>query len=188
LALATLALPGSTVPAVAAAPGAFQAVGSMTISRYSPTLTLLADGSVLVTGGVSPRGADGKANPVALASTERFDPKTNQFVAGSPMTVARDHHMAAPLPDGKVLVLGGLDDKDRVLASAEVYDPATGTFTPVGSLSQPRWDGTATPLLDGRVLVVGGSRTRSRATLATAELFDPASGTFQQTGSMAGPR
>lgn len=190
LALASLALLGAALPAVAAAPaavalGAFQAVGSMTVARHSPTLTLLADGSVLVAGSESPRLANGTGAIVAIASTERFDPQTNQFVAGSPMTVARSGHSAAPLPDGRVLVLGGVDDKGRFLASAEVYDPATGTFTPVGSMSQPRSYGTATPLLDGRVLVVGGySAPGFSSTLATAELFDPANGTFQKTGSL----
>jgi hypothetical protein len=194
LALASLALLGAALPAgatepAAPTPGAFQAVGPMTISRFSPTLTLLADGSVLVTGGTSPRAADGMSNLVELASTERFDPKTNLFVAGSPLTVARSGHMAAPLPDGKVLVFGGLDAKNHVLASAEVYDPATGTFTAVGSMSQARWNGTATPLLDGRVLVVGGRATfDSGAVISTAELFDPASGTFQKTGSLAAAR
>src|SRR5437763_14206663 len=83
-ALASLVLLGSALPAVATEPaapppGAFQAVGPMTISRFAASLTLLADGSVLVAGGGSPRGAAWKANVTSLASTERFDPKTNQF-------------------------------------------------------------------------------------------------------------
>ena len=105
------------------------------------------------------------------------------------MVVARSFHTSALLLDGRVLVLGGGDDKNQVLASAEVYDPATRTFTRVGDMSQPRWDTTATTLLDGRVLVVGGYRTPDASSaLLTAELFDPATGKFQPTGSVQNRR
>ena len=59
LALASLALLGSAPPAVAAPPGTFQPVGPMVVGRYGATLTLLADGRVLVAGGESVRQADG---------------------------------------------------------------------------------------------------------------------------------
>ena len=70
-------------------------------------------------------------------------------------------HTATLLPDGRVLVVGGLTIRDPEgyvgLASAEVWDPATETFSPTGSLSVARAWHTATALPDGRVLVVGGA-------------------------------
>ena len=42
---------------------------------------------------------------------------------------ARNWHTATLLPDGKVLVAGGLDSSGN-LASAELYDPASGIWRP----------------------------------------------------------
>ena len=46
---------------------------------------------------------------------------------------AREHHTTTLLPNGKVLVAGGLGSSGT-LASAELYDPANGTWTATGSL------------------------------------------------------
>jgi N-acetylneuraminic acid mutarotase len=58
------------------------------------------------------------------------------------MAVARKGHTATLLPDGKVLVVGGVDSNDdasaKALASAELYDPKTGTWSETGSLIHPR--------------------------------------------------
>lgn len=90
---------------------------------------------------------------------------------------ARSMPASAPLPDGRVLVVGGSN-----FSSAEIYDPVGGTFSPTGSMSTDRYGPAAAPLPNGKVLVVGGSYK------ASAEIFDPASGTFSPTGSMGVPR
>ena len=90
------------------------------------------------------------------------------------------------LPNGKVLVAGGINDQRRS-RSAELYDPATGTWTATGSLATARYGHTATLLPNGKVLVAGG-RDISGAYLASAELYDPASGTWTATGSLATAR
>lgn len=166
----------------AAIAGAWHAAGSMTAARNLPMATLLLDGTVLVTGGEGYQ--DGAYH--FLASAERFDPATNLSAPQGPMTVARYGHAAVRLADGRVLLLGGLDDELHVLDSAELFDPATGRFIPTGPLSAPREGMTATLLRDGRVLVVGGDDGEKG--LATTELYDPAAGTFQATGSLATPR
>jgi N-acetylneuraminic acid mutarotase len=106
------------------------------------------------------------------------------------MAAPRSDHTATLLPDGKVLVAGGvtgdyLSGTERV-ATAEVYDPASGTWSATGSMAKPRVGHTATLLPDGKVLVVGGGDGSS--VLATAEVYDPASGTWSATGSMGTPR
>jgi hypothetical protein len=48
------------------------------------------------------------------------------------------------LPNGKVLVASGYNDKAVYLASAELYDPASGTWTATGRLAHARFNHTAT--------------------------------------------
>jgi len=81
-------------------------------------------------------------------------------------------HTATPLPDGRVLVVGGSGSYlEDLLASAEVWDPATASFSPAGSLAEARMVHTATPLPDGRVLVVGGGD--GFVAFASAEVWEP---------------
>jgi hypothetical protein len=110
---------------------------------------------------------------------------------GLAMAVPRAAHTATPLPDGRVLIVGGCmrDFCDGpAAADSEVFDPRAGRFTPGPPLSTPRVGHTATALPDGRVLVVGGYPGERQAPLATAEVFDPATGRFEPTGPMSARR
>jgi hypothetical protein len=74
------------------------------------------------------------------------------------MGTVRRGAVAAPLPDGRVLVAGSYyDGGDHYLSSAEVFNPATSAFTPVGDMGIARVRAAAAPLPDGRVLVAGGN-------------------------------
>jgi hypothetical protein len=164
--------------------GVWEPVGALSQARDGASATLLADGTVLVAGGEGPSRSD----PFSiLRSAERFDPKTNRFEPTGAMGFPRILHGAVGLPDGRVLILGGLG-AGGALAGVEVYDPATGAFAPHGRLTGARIAATATLLPDGRVLVAGGASAPGGRLLATAELFDSATGTSSPTGSMAGPR
>ena len=112
-------------------------------------------------------------------------PVPSTFAPTGPMSTTRVFHTATLLPDGKVLIVGGLDYSgavSRELASAELYDPASGTFARTGDMTVGRIGHSATLLPDGKVLIAGG--TVGNAPIATAELYDPASGTFSLTGDM----
>ncbi|WP_375770775.1 hypothetical protein NR798_07695 [Archangium gephyra] len=99
----------------------------------------------------------------------------------------RAGHIAALLPDGKVLVAGGHAQKRSFfLSSAEVYDPRSDTWRSTGSMVEARHSARAVLLPDGKVLVVGGEGFA--LVLATAELYDPVSGTWRRTGPMRDPR
>jgi alkylated DNA repair dioxygenase AlkB len=103
------------------------------------------------------------------------------------MHARRSSHTATLLPDGRVLIAGGMLKNGVFLASAEVFDPAARRFAPIGDMPTPRISATATRLADGRVLIAGGS-DRPFHHLASAVLFDPATDRFQATGSLLAPR
>jgi hypothetical protein len=162
----------------------FAATGSMVMARVSHTATLLSNGQVLVAGGIQ---GSGTATTV-LAEAELYDTVKGTFSAtAGVLTTARECHTASLLPDGKVLVAGGLDSTGKAIATAELYDPTNQSFTLTkGNMETARAFQTATLLKDGTVLVAGGSDGTS--SLATAELYDPNTGIFSPTGNMANAR
>ncbi len=145
------------------------------------TATRLADGRVLIVGG--------QYLDASVASAEIYDPVAHTLSSTGSLSVPRSYHVAALLPDGRVLVSGGHQGNfyNSAVASAEIYDPGTGSFSPAGDMASPRQDATATSLSDGRVLVAGGYGTDGQAQ-ASAELFDPTTGTFATTGDMLAGR
>src|SRR5438309_1560932 len=105
------------------------------------------------------------------------------------LITARSHHTATLLPNGKVLVAGGLDSSSNSLASAELYDPASGTWTETGDLAFARSQPTATLLFDGNVIVAGGFMGGYFATpTSSAELYDPVIGAWTPTHTLNSPR
>jgi hypothetical protein len=160
--------------------GRFAQTGNMVSPRARHTATLLANGKVLVTGGVT--GNSGGNSPVK--STELYDPATGTFSAAANMSSFRADHSATLLSDGKVLIIGGTAELSLygATASAEIYDPASGTFAPTGSLNTARSLHTATRLSGGKVLVAGGYGTGGWLS-GPNELYDPLTGLFTVTGS-----
>jgi Ca2+-binding RTX toxin-like protein len=165
------------------ATGTFTPTGSMSVPRSGEAAAPLPDGRVLVVGGCC-----SSTYPYSLSSAEVFDPATNSFSSAGvgSMTIPRSGAAAAPLPDGRVLVVGGGS------SSAEVFDPATNSFSSagIGSLGASLNAPAAAPLPDGRVLVAGGLVAEGRFLFANsgAEVFDPTNGTFSPTGAMSVPR
>src|SRR5262249_8443757 len=88
--------------------------------------------------------------------------------AAASLPAARTGHTATLLPNGKVLITGGIDSNNNTLATAYLYDPAAATWTATGSLSTGRSDHTATLLPNGKVLVAGGE---NNGVTTTAELY-----------------
>jgi hypothetical protein len=133
----------------------FALTGSMSTPRYSHQALLLKDGRVLVVAGTDGQGP--------LATTQVFDPMTGKF--GRVVTPGTDSYAAGPLPDGRVLLMGGYDVAslwDDIHAGTKdtqpdagwlLYDPATDELRPAVSPGHPGW---GIVLADGRVLDIGG--------------------------------
>jgi hypothetical protein len=156
----------------------FSATGSLQTARMEHTATLLANGKVLIAGGMY-FTANG---PGTLASAELYDPATGTFTYTGSMVQQAAGNAAIALNDGKVLMLGGsylIIGGGGGPSAPQIYDPATGLFSSTtGSLNTVnRFSPTLTLLNDGTVLVTGGSDN-------TAEIYDPTNGTFAYTGSL----
>ncbi len=157
--------------------------GPMSEPRGQSAATLLADGRVLVTGGDAARYTK-KESVRVLASAEIYDPSTRGFSSVESMGAPRMFHQMALLDDGRVLVVGGADDR----SFNEIYDPATGSFAPTGASLFPRGGHTLTKLRNGKVLVVGGGfyydDSDNVKEELRAELYDPQTGKFTYTGTL----
>ena len=101
-------------------------------------------------------------------------------------------HTATLLPDGKVLVVGGLQvDGSPAHASfptnlCELYDPATNLWSFAASLTWERSGHVAVLLPDGKVLTAGGAN--DSGTTPFVEIYDPGADTWITVTSMTTAR
>src|SRR6188508_1764359 len=92
-----------------------------------------------------------------LGTVAQADPKVS--VVGKPapaMTRVHRAHIALPLPDGRVVVLGGLNDDFKGLEAVEAFDPTTKAWKALAPMKQGHNTGAATVLRDGSILVIAG--------------------------------
>src|SRR5258708_1514020 len=94
----------------------------------------------------------------------------------APMLEPRSGQTATLLPDGKVLIAGGMRRNQDFYKSAELYDPATGKFHRTGEMNVARAGHFAVLLRSGKVLVAGG--WVGHGGTDSAELYDLATGKF----------
>jgi N-acetylneuraminic acid mutarotase len=156
---------------------------NMATPRGDHTATLLSSGKVLVAGGDTDGAGDSPVTPAA----ELYDAAANTWSPAGSMSTARVEHTATLLPNGKVLVAGGLIGGAgfNVTAAAELYDPIANTWSAAASMSIPRYYHTATLLQSGVVLVAGGGGPGASGSLPSAELYDPVSNTWMPAGNMS---
>jgi Kelch motif len=109
--------------------GVFTPTVNMTTPRLDHSVTLLADGTVLLAGSQR-TGSDGGR---VFASAELYDPVTGTFSATGDMITPRFGHAAPLLPDGTVLMVGtGSGYSDPVPEPpAELYHPLVLKPAPV---------------------------------------------------------
>ncbi len=145
-----------------------------------PTATILGNGKVLVTSGLS-QGSPGYS--------EFYDPSSNSWTNEPNMHSA--HVLGATatlLDDGRVLVAGGqVDIQGTAMAAPEIYDQTTNVWSLAGTMANGRKEHTATLLPSGKVLVAGGFNNNF-AEFSSTELYDPATITWSAGTSMSTAR
>ena len=168
------------------AQGAWRMAASLPTQRNGIVLVPAADGDALVTGGAN-------ADYVAKSSTVVFDDRMREWSQSGLLNTARMAFAAAALPDGRVLVAGGLlidfSNEGRALDSAEIWDPDTGSWADIDEMSSPRLGAVAVTLSDGRVLVAGGVPVWGGDNpLVSAEIYDPGGHRWSAAGTLSAPR
>ena len=125
----------------------------------------LADGSVLVAGGLGAR-------------TFRWDPRTDAWSDAGTLDDARTGHALVVLDDGRAAVIGGWNETSGELASIEVFDPNAAVWRRDGMLPGAQQGLAAAVLADGRVLVSGGrvDKPGVSQTFADSFLWEPGGG------------
>ena len=91
-------------------------VAPLRTARQLYTATLLANGKVLLSGGVGEFGG--------LSDGEMYDPASNKWAASGLLKAPRWSHTATMLANGRVLVDCGVVASDQA-PTAELYDPLT---------------------------------------------------------------
>jgi hypothetical protein len=120
----------------------FVAAGPMAAPRVGFVLAGLPSGRALAAGG---RTAWAPSAGEVLAGAEVFDPTADRWLSAPPLRVPRAEAGGAALPDGRVLVVGGLTDTAGTLtATTELFGPLPGTppaCAPPGGPRAERCDG-----------------------------------------------
>ncbi|MBN1774462.1 MAG: DUF4215 domain-containing protein [Deltaproteobacteria bacterium] len=155
--------------------------------RRTHVAVTLADGRILVAGGDYGNMSDHGVRRTA----EIHDPVAESWTATGSMAFKRAYFGGVRLPDGRVLVAGGvyLDAPGGPFyypPETEIFDPAAGTWTTVAPMSVGRSGPTLTLLPDGRAVVIGGSD--GSTTHDTAEVYDPVTDSWLPAGVMSTPR
>lgn len=169
------ALGSMTVPTAIASTEVFDSLTrtwsagpALAVPRASHRAVRLADGRIMISGGMTNAGAPAVGGP-AVASCEIWDPATNTFSPTGSMLQPRAAHGLCLLPDGRVLASGGfaswqdtnsgpgfLAALNTAQDTTELWSPATGSWAVGPTMSSKRAGHTQSLLDDGRVLLVGG--------------------------------
>lgn len=144
--------------------------------RYHHTMTLMADGNILIVGG------KGAAN-TSLNTVDIYISTGAKYETRATLNANRSSHTATLLPDGRVLVTGGVDAAGTIHDTGELFDPRLNSWTvvPNTNFGGPRVNHTATLLPNGKVLIAGGQTNVGGTVLTVCSLYS--AGAFTACGA-----
>lgn len=143
--------------------------------RAKHTATLLADGRVLVAGGMDEEGKP-------LASVEIWDPKAQAWHDGPALATPRYKHTDVLLGDGRLMIIGGINQKGNPTSSVEIWDPRSGAWSEAPPLLSPLRTHSALMLSNGDVLVVGTAQDWYKYTTSKTMLWKRSTSQWQSAG------
>jgi N-acetylneuraminic acid mutarotase len=158
----------------------------MFVSRARHTATLLADGRVLVVGGLTLVVGTGGLFPSPATDAEIYDPMANHWSTTAPMGFFGVGQTVTRLADGRVLIAGGWGDAG-IVKSTEIYNAAADRWISAAPMGVARSWHVATLLPDGDVFVAGGINedpTAKSITLTSGEIYDPRTNLWVTVASM----
>lgn len=103
------------------ATGVFTSVGNMSVARDGHRTTRLDNGRAMIVGGQTTT-----ATTDVTDTAELFNHVTVKFGATDNLTKGRQDFSLTSLPNGRILVAGGLDGAGAALTTAELYTPLIG--------------------------------------------------------------
>lgn len=137
-------------------------------------------------------GRNRRSGPVDLA--EMLDTWHGCWVPLPPMPRRRAGSAATSLPDGRILIIGGYDQRgivEGLVAECDVYDAVLDRWEKngVGPLVRARW-GHSCAVLKDQVFAVGGCALEEGAmeTQRSCELYDPATDSWSLVAPLQTPR
>lgn len=146
------------------ATGTWKPTTGLNNPRIAFAAVQLADGRVLVTGGLNDIDQ-------SYSSAYVYQPANETWTKVGLMETARTSPAAALLPDGRVLVAGGYFHHAPSIGSAPDVNATLASYRPGESVHERPGLADLVPWNVG-------------AAMATAVLFDPATGTWEATGPM----
>jgi len=169
------------------ATGTWTATGNPVAPRYYDSATLLKNGKVFVAGG----NTNTSSSTTTINTTEMYDPATGTWSPGPNLLSTRARHTATLLPNGKVLIAGGMTnylDNSTATNTTELYDPATNTITAGPSFAGNRKGHQAILLgANDKVLLAGGV-SDTQVARDDANVYDPKTNSWSKAGTMTTPR
>lgn len=190
----------------------FTPTGNLNWARRMPEAIRLVDGQVFVSGGVdTDSSGDVRTNMYGdgVRTTEIYNPATSSWTPGPYMlsvgpynTVEpgkRYGHRMALLPDGRVLIAGGLwhgpEMGDYGMTGCDIYDPVGNTISAAAPMNTPRGRFGLVDIGGGKIMAMGGlwyqekdplnpSASPLFASTADAEVYDAATNVWTKVAQL----
>jgi hypothetical protein len=138
---------------------AWRSVPSMAVARRQMNATLLADGTVLATGGSNAAGFNTKPTDDRVLAAERWNPTSETWTALARQTHYRLYHSnALLLPDGRVISVGSGQPAATGLSddyTAEIFSPPYLFNLDGTPAARPAISSVPTSVTYGQVISVG---------------------------------
>ncbi|MGZ3450371.1 MAG: Kelch repeat-containing protein [Polyangiales bacterium] len=175
----------TTVTTIFTPPASWAAAASMPRIRFmGHTATTLADSRVLVVGGI----ASMSTTELGIDTVDVFDPATSSWSTTAKLPEGRVQHGAVRLPDGRVMIVGGLSGWDMSaapLATTFIFDPKTSTWASGPPMPEPRAEAFVFSA-GGKVAVVAGRGGSKPGGARAVLVFDTSTSTWSSIDAGVG--